>query len=157
LSNTWIHTAVGAAVAIATVDAPPVEKAVVVGALVASHVAFDLIPHGHLVDFGFMSEGKSYIVEAWSGLLIIPLVTWYLTGCNFFWGFVCCNAPNLLDYFCFFSHYSEKWQWAEEFNLKIHPWVGKVSRRAVILCDVFVTGAAFWFLVHEVATHLKSW
>jgi len=84
VSNIWIHTFFVVTVAVATVDVPPVEKIVVAMTLVVSHIVFDIIPHGHLSHLKLMSVKKSYLVEAWSGLLIIPLVTWYLAECNFF-------------------------------------------------------------------------
>jgi len=153
VSNIWIHTFFGVTVAVATVDVPPVEKIVVAMTLVVSHIVFDIIPHGHLSHLKLMSVKKSYLVEAWSGLLIIPLVTWYLAECNFFWVFVCCNAANLFDYFCFFYHYSEKWYWAENINRKIHWLKGKTNKKVVILSDIIITVVIFWFLFREIMMH----
>lgn len=141
MSNTFVHSALGASVAIATTEAPPLVKSAVVAGLFLSHVLFDIVPHGHLVDLGWFGERKSYHLESWVGLLAIPIAVWYITGANPYWGFICCISPNLFDCFCFFG-----WKWANKLNEIIHPWVGKATRTQIIFADVIVHLGVFAFL-----------
>jgi len=113
-------------------NADSLEKAVVLTALVISHLPADAIPHGHYSSLSKLLQTRlGSIIEPCISIISLTWLVWHITSANILWLIGCVIATNLFDFLYFvgigfikrlnhFAHWWDKnydypnklrWQW----------------------------------------------
>lgn len=93
------HSLIAATTAILTVHSPLWVKIIVIIALILSHPLVDAIPHYHLYNFSRLPKRWPLaLIELGTGLILIPLVVWMITGINPLWLGACVLASSAFDF-----------------------------------------------------------
>lgn len=117
------HSAMALSVALITQNATTPEKAGVLAALAVSHLVADAIPHGHYYSFAELRRTwPGAIIELGLGLVVLPLIVWYLTSTSLVWLYGCAIAASLFDFAVAAGIGIIK-----QLNHLVHWWEGKIS------------------------------
>lgn len=101
--TTQNHTAIGAGAALLAANQPTDVKIWILVGLVLSHIIADLIPHLHFYSFedlkkNFNKNAFGAGIELGGGLVVIPLIVYFLTNIDLSWLMLCVFASSAFDF-----------------------------------------------------------